>query len=237
MQPNSCILLPPLPHCCLQVCAPLQQHGVAFGLGVHPWHAHTVEGSGWLQQLRELLHEHPTAIVGEIGLDKAATTPDTGKCEFEAQLQCFRMQLELAAEMNRAVSVHSVRCHGQMLSLLREIADDLPPAVALHSFTGSSQIVDSLVKMPKGAGQKIYFGFSKSVNLRRQQQPSKKLLEVLAAVPLDRLLLESDQHSAEQAVSELDEMCLVLANAKAVPVSEMALLTNRNARRFLGESE
>ena len=70
------------------------------------------------------------------------TTPDTGKCEFEAQLQCFRMQLELAAEMNRAVSVHSVRCHGQMLSLLREIADDLPPAVALHSFTGSSQMVD-----------------------------------------------------------------------------------------------
>ena len=137
--------LPLLPHCCLQVCAPLQQHGVAFGLGVHPWHAHTVEGSGWLQQLRQLLHEYPTAIVGEIGLDKAATTPDTGKCEFEAQLQCFRMQLELAAEMNRAVSVHSVRCHGQMLSMLREIADDLPPAVALHSFTGSSQMVDGLV--------------------------------------------------------------------------------------------
>ena len=38
----------------------------------------------------------PGALVGEIGLDKAARTPDTGRVEYEKQQRVFRQQLLLA---------------------------------------------------------------------------------------------------------------------------------------------
>ena len=50
------------------------------GFGIHPWFAHSVQ-DGWVERQRALLIAHPGSIVGEIGLDKAARTPETGKCE------------------------------------------------------------------------------------------------------------------------------------------------------------
>jgi len=40
----------------------------------------------WLRDLENRLVANPQAIMGEIGLDKVATTPDTGRCEYESQI-------------------------------------------------------------------------------------------------------------------------------------------------------
>jgi Tat protein secretion system quality control protein TatD with DNase activity len=59
---------------------------VRAAFAVHPWYAHR-RGSDWLEELEALLRRNPAAIVGEIGLDRAATTPDTGRCEHQHQLE------------------------------------------------------------------------------------------------------------------------------------------------------
>jgi Tat protein secretion system quality control protein TatD with DNase activity len=47
---------------------------IIAALGLHPWRAvtSTTTASEYLSELRQYLVQHPRAIVGEIGLDKAA---------------------------------------------------------------------------------------------------------------------------------------------------------------------
>jgi TatD DNase family protein len=59
---------------------------VHAAFAVHPWFAHR-RGSDWLEELEALLRRNPGAIVGEIGLDRAAKAPDTGRCEHQHQLE------------------------------------------------------------------------------------------------------------------------------------------------------
>jgi Tat protein secretion system quality control protein TatD with DNase activity len=71
-----------------------------YSLGVHPWLAHRYAGQeAWLFALRDQLCEEPQATIGEIGLDRKWRTPDTGKVEYEAQLEVFNAQLKLAGEL------------------------------------------------------------------------------------------------------------------------------------------
>jgi Tat protein secretion system quality control protein TatD with DNase activity len=49
----------------------------------------------------QLLGEHLQCIVGEIGLDKAARTAETGKCEYAQQKVVFANQCRLANKHQR----------------------------------------------------------------------------------------------------------------------------------------
>eukprot|EP00752_Nemacystus_decipiens_P010441 g9302.t1 len=101
-------------------------HYFRFGLGLHPWSAHS-RSDEWLQNLTALLEEHPQALVGEIGLDKVARTPETRRVEWDHQLEVFRAQMALAAELSRPTSVHCVKAYGKIVDFLRE-ADQNRPA-------------------------------------------------------------------------------------------------------------
>ncbi|KAI9015410.1 TatD family [Hyaloraphidium curvatum] len=85
----------------------------------------------WTEDLTALLRKYPTAIVGEIGLDKNATVRGTEglRVRPEHQLAVAKRQLEIAAEMKRPVSVHLVNRSGWFLDIMRAFvvsADDLP---------------------------------------------------------------------------------------------------------------
>jgi Tat protein secretion system quality control protein TatD with DNase activity len=91
-------------------------------LGVHPWYLHNVS-SGWLERLESLLLQHPSALVGEIGLCKMARNLRTeGSKEFALQRQrkAFSDQMYLAAKLRRPVSVHCVKQHRVLLDILEE---------------------------------------------------------------------------------------------------------------------
>ncbi|KAK4191996.1 Cut9-interacting protein scn1 [Podospora australis] len=68
-----------------------------------------------------------------------------------------------------------------------------PPRVCLHSFSGSSQLMAQYLNPAIPA--RIFFSFSTAINLSTAGG-EKKFPEVLRACPDDRILIESDLHTA-----------------------------------------
>ncbi|TVR49098.1 MAG: TatD family deoxyribonuclease [Puniceicoccaceae bacterium] len=143
--------------------------------GLHPWKVKERSG-GWLRRLRALLERHPGVGVGEIGLDRWIEGHD-----LEEQAAVFRSQLELASELERPATLHCLRAWGRM----REEVDKGPrprPGLLLHAYGGPAEMVESFV----AAG--AYFSFNAAFLEPRKERTR----EAFTAVPLDRLLIETD---------------------------------------------
>ncbi|MCF7784667.1 MAG: TatD family hydrolase [Prosthecobacter sp.] len=145
----------------------------AFGL--HPWYVKE-RSSQWSDTLRQLLMEHPHAVVGEIGLDRWIENPD-----IDAQLECLRTQLALAVELDRPATLHCLRAFGLLEETLRKAT--LPRrGFLLHSYGGPAEMIPGFVKLGAYFSLSPYFGHP-----RKAAQ-----LAVFKDVPLDRLLAETD---------------------------------------------
>jgi len=197
--------------------------------GFHPWWAHERVEEDWKQELRRLLHQHPSACVGEIGLDGQWIPPGLDSVQYEKQKEVFQAQLEIATEMSRPVSLHCVKAYGDMFDMLR-FSDELPPAIYMHSFGGKVGMLNSFVKMKK-YGDRFYFGFSSFTNLR-----SPKTSQVIASVPDDKLLLESDLEDAKEVHGALLRMLQVIADAKGWTLDYAAKKTWENAETFYSKT-
>lgn len=210
-------------------------HGYCVALGLHPWWAHKHllrdEGCVWPGDLRETLLQLPGAIVGEIGLDRVAVpldetdTPTGEPIDYENQVDCFQTQLNIATEFQRPVAVHCVKAYGDVFDTLRSRSEN-PPKILMHSFGGTVGYLDSLVKMKKW-GDRFYFGFSSVVNLQ-----SPKTKQVIASVPDDKLLIESDLVDPTDAEQSLRVMIAFIASSKGWTVEETCRITRENAERF-----
>ena len=195
--------------------------GRKYAIGVHPWYAHT-QDDGWEDRLRSALDSDANAIVGETGLDRARLE----ECPWEGQLHAFTTQLRLASELKRPLVVHCVRADGPMIDLLNEEASSgsLPPVVIMHAYGGSAETATSLLRLAEQCGSKVFFGYSGRA-ARTKRAPS-----VIASLPADRLLIESDEHTADAAKEALVEACERVAEARGWSEAETAERTAENAR-------
>jgi Tat protein secretion system quality control protein TatD with DNase activity len=207
--------------------------------GIHPWfaHKHRIED---LDKLRNLLLEFPEAMVGEIGVDKVAVSPEKVVYDFAIQQEYFEKQMKLAAEFNRPVCIHCVHAFGYLLDYFRIMDKDfrlakktggdfsLPHSIMLHSFSGSSEISRQLLKLPE-IGSRFYFSFSFLVNGRG----SKKMIEKINSIPDDRILLESDSHSALDIDEAMDKIIDLVSHSKSWNRDFAIEKTIQNSVRFL----
>ena len=143
--------------------------------GYHPWYLHE-RTEEWRQRLVEFLDTTPGAVIGEIGLDRWKPA-----LPYDGQEDVFLWQLRLAADRNIAASIHCLQAWGRLEELLR---DTPRPArgFLLHSYGGSKEMVTPLAKL--GA----YFSFPGYFMHDRKARQR----EAFAAVPLARLLIETD---------------------------------------------
>ena len=143
--------------------------------GYHPWYLHE-RTARWQERLAEFLNVTPGAVIGEIGLDRWRP-----ELPYEGQEEVFVWQLRLAAERNVAASIHCLQAWGRMHELLR--ATPRPArGFLLHSYGGPKEMVAPLAKL--GA----YFSFPGYFMHERKARQR----EAFAAVPLNRLLIETD---------------------------------------------
>lgn len=153
-----------------------------------------------LQYLRLLVecNKDVVAAVGECGLDGA----ELEYCPFEVQQRYFIKQLEMAAELELPLFLHSRDCGMRFAEVLRpfwssnpmghgndncEQADDKNSrhpskrSGVVHSFTGSEAELTELLQMG------LHIGLNASA-FRTEESAKKSVTQI----PLDRLLLETD---------------------------------------------
>lgn len=144
-------------------------------IGVHPWYIDDLRKNR-LGLMRNLLRKYTNLMVGEIGLDKFASS------DMDVQEDIFKAQLEIASELNRIVHIHCVGAWDKILRLLKEYKS----LVVFHSFSASKEIVTQLLKKDD-----IYYSFSPDL----LDGKHIKMTDAAKAIPLDRLLVESDDQS------------------------------------------
>jgi TatD DNase family protein len=151
-------------------------HFIVPSYGLHPWKVKDAE-EGWFEALVEQLNAAKGPVgVGEIGLDRWIENPDT-----LAQEEAFRRQLALATERNLPVTIHCLKAWGPLLEVLR--AEPLPKrGFLIHSVNASPEVISELAEMGG------YF----SVSGPFIEPGRKRYQEALRAIPLDRLLIETD---------------------------------------------
>jgi TatD DNase family protein len=188
--------------------------------GVHPWDAESV-GEGWLDSLAERLGRSETAGVGEIGLDRLRSKTVPPKMR-----EVFAAQLALAADMGRRVVLHGAKCWGEVAKACRAYAGPVP-AFLFHGFSRSGGLIPEIAAMNGFISVGPAVLNDHAVNYRR----------LVAAIPRDRLLLETDRTGeCPEESPAIGEVAAAVAGLLGIDPGELEKLTDENARRFLGEA-
>lgn len=140
--------------------------------GFHPEEANDIKDEDF-DTLKTLLKNEKCVAVGEIGLDYYYDFVPR-----EVQREVFERQLSLACELNLPVIIHDREAHGDTMELLRKYK----PNGVLHCFSGSKEIAKEAVDLG------LYIGFGGALTFKNAVKP----IEACDAVPMDRILLETD---------------------------------------------
>jgi TatD DNase family protein len=193
--------------------------GTELALGLHPLRAHRNT------RLELTLFDRlvsATRWVGEVGLDLSAD----GRATTRAQTAAFEHILDHAAMQEKVLSIHSRGAARETVEMLRHTA----ARGVLHWYSGAIGPLDDAL------GLGTYFSINSAM------LASKAGMRVVAAVPRERVLLETDGphvkykgRSAEP--SDVPHICADLAGAWGLTPSEAAAQIIANARRLLDGPE
>lgn len=200
----------------------LVRKGVYAAAGVHPYHPEQVDAPG-LAALRELARRPGVVAIGEIGLDyyKHNTAPR------DAQQEAFRRQLEVAAELDLPVIIHNRDSHEDLAVMLDAYAGEIVGGI-MHCFAGDAAFVERCI------GWDFHVSFAGNVTFPK----AGALREAARAVPLNRLLVETDSpYLAPQPVrgtrcepAHVAHTAATLAEVLGISHEDLARRTTENAR-------
>nr|WP_276870588.1 TatD family hydrolase [Fournierella massiliensis] len=205
---------------------------VYAALGIHPESiieedasTNTRFGGDWAAELAAIkpLFDHPKAVaVGECGLDYHWPIPK------EAQLELFEAHLKLALELDKPIIVHDRKAHADVYALLKQYK----PKGVVHCFSGSAE--DALILAEQG----MYIGFGGALTFKG----AKRAVKAAAALPLERILLETDcpYMAPEPCRGRRCDSGLIahtgefLAEVRGVDPDVIFAATTENAKRLFG---
>ncbi len=143
-------------------------------LGVHP-----SEAKDWndvlIEDIKKLAKNKKIVAIGEIGLDYY-----WDKSFNELQKEVFIKQIKLANELNLPIDVHDREAHKDTFDILKEYNNG--SKVVMHCFSGSVEFAKECIK------EGWYLGIGGVVTFKN----AVKMKEVVQAVPLEHILLETD---------------------------------------------
>ncbi|MBP7275954.1 MAG: TatD family hydrolase [Kiritimatiellae bacterium] len=199
------------------------------GYGLHPWFVPATEQvtPDWRDRLAGFLQVDPNAAVGEIGLDYAPEYRND-----PAQHRALLDQWRLSIDLRRPVVLHVRRAWEPMLHFLREHGPH-PVGMVLHAYNGGRELIPTL--LPYNA----FFSFGGSVTFEQHHRPRNTVV----AVPLERLLLETDAPDIAIAgcppdrppePADLPQIGRAVAELRSTSLEDLAAATWRNTAAVYG---
>ncbi len=198
---------------------------VRIAVGCHPHNAANFDDLAE-ERLSELAQDPLVGAVGETGLDFHYDNSPR-----DDQRNAFRAQLAIARDSALPVVVHLREAHEEGIAILEEEGMPVSGCV-IHCFTGDAALAGRFLEM----GCHISFAgpttFKKATGIR----------EAAAAVPLDRLLVETDCPFLAPVPyrGKTNEPALVtltaaaIAAVRGIPEDRLAAAVSENARRLFG---
>lgn len=203
---------------------------ISLALGIHPNDIHrTDDPEAALERLVQLIEANRDLIVGlgETGLDyyHDDVTP-------ELQKVYFLKQIELARQLKLPLVIHCRDAMRDLLDILQEHARNMP--VQMHCFSGTVAEAEECIAL----GSEVYISLAGPVTFARAFDRH----EVARAVPLDRILVETDcpfltPHPFRGRRNEPARVRLVaeqIAALKGLSYEEVARQTGQNVKRLFG---
>lgn len=190
-------------------------------LGFHPENL-ADERIGDFERIEEMLACKKAAAVGETGLDyhyDDAVPKDT-------QRKAFIRHILLAKRLGLPVIVHDRDAHADVLSIIKEYR----PSGVVHCFSGSAESALQLTELG------MYIGLGGVCTFKN----ARRALEVAAAIPQDRLLLETDapylapepERGHRNDSSLIPYTAAVIAKIRGLDTQELIDAACENARRL-----
>lgn len=191
-------------------------------VGIHPENCHDFVPEH-IDELRRLAKHPKVVAIGEIGLDYYWDTNPPK----EFQQEVLRAQMALARELKLPVIIHDRDAHADTLAIVKEFPE---VTGVFHCYSGSVEDARTLVKM----------GWMLSFNGAATFKNARKAPEVIAEVPMERLMIETDApylapvpyRGKRNDSGYVHLVAEKIAQIKGLTAEEVAQATWDNGKRF-----
>lgn len=214
--------------------------GVFASVGVHPGYQDIRDPE--LNELIEL-SQHPKVVaIGETGLDYAKKDTD-----YEWQRERFKTHIRAAKATGKPLVIHTRNAVDDTIRLLAEEeantinSNDFDMAAGVDTGMGNG-VIHCFTESTESAHTFIDMGFYISISGIVTFNSAKALQETVKALPLDRLLIETDapwlapvpNRGKENEPSFVTHTAAHIAKLKNIDVEEVIATTTANATQCFG---
>lgn len=193
--------------------------------GLHPEEVHTTD-ENTIDAIRKAAQHPKIRAIGEIGLDYYWV-----KDNKEIQKHWLGVQVDLARELKLPVIIHDRDAHADTLDVLREHKVWECGGV-FHCYSGSAEMLPEILDWG------MYIGFGGALTFKKAQKP----VTAAAAVPLDRLVIETDSpymapvpmRGKRNSSLYVHYVAQKLAEIKGMSEAEIERITFENGKKLYG---
>ena len=198
---------------------------VYAAVGVHPSEIEELDEE-FFAWMKEQADWEKTVAIGEIGLDYYWDKEPEVQ---ERQRYWFGRQIEMAKETNLPIIVHSRDAAADTMQVMKEHhAEEIPGVI--HCYSYSKEMALEFIKMG------YYIGVGGVVTFKN----AKKLKETVEAIPLEKILLETDcpymapepYRGKRNSSLYLPYVIEEIARIKGISKEEVERVTEENARKL-----
>ncbi len=195
---------------------------VYAAVGMHPDEVGDLNEERF-EYLKSQCQKEKVVAVGEIGLDYYWDNES-----HDVQKKWFIKQLELARELDLPVIIHSRDAAADTLEIMKEYGQGLRGVI--HCFSYSIELAREYVKMG------FYIGIGGVVTFKN----GRKLKEIAAEIPLDKILLETDCpylapvpfRGKRNSSIYISYVAQEIANLKGISYEEVVAQTEKNGKEL-----
>ncbi|MBU4439178.1 MAG: TatD family hydrolase [Acetobacterium sp.] len=198
-------------------------------VGIHPHDAKDYQPQKHDALLKEWAKKDKVVAIGEIGLDYHYDYSPR-----DVQQDVLIRQLIIAKEVKLPIVIHNRESMEDMVRILKEYFAPEYGGI-MHSYSGSVEMAKVFLEM----------GFYLSISGPLTFSNARKLPEVVAMMPLDRLLVETDSpyltptphRGKRNEPAYVRLVAAEIARIRGISLEEVSEITTENAKKVFGITE